>query len=183
MKGIVFTEFLEMVEEQFGLHVVDVIIEEANLPSKGIYTSVGTYEFSELLSLISELQKQVNLPIGDLIHAFGRYLFNGLITTHPEVVEIYSNPISLLSAIEDHIHVHVKKLYPEAELPEFRILEKTDNSLSMVYSSSRGLYRLAQGLIEKSFEHFDMTGDIDYELLNDDGTETKFNIVCHGSHR
>ena len=32
MKGIVFTEFLEMVEDQFGLETVDDIIEAADLP-------------------------------------------------------------------------------------------------------------------------------------------------------
>ena len=43
MKGIVFTEFLEMVEEKYGLEMVDDIIENANLQSHGAYTSVGTY--------------------------------------------------------------------------------------------------------------------------------------------
>ncbi len=31
MKGIVFTEFLELVEHKFGLEVVDEIIEKSNL--------------------------------------------------------------------------------------------------------------------------------------------------------
>ena len=35
MKGIVFTEFLEMVEEKYGYEVVDQIIEESKLPSGG----------------------------------------------------------------------------------------------------------------------------------------------------
>jgi PleD family two-component response regulator len=40
MKGIVFTEFLEMVENRFSEHTVDQLIEQVDLPSKGIYTSV-----------------------------------------------------------------------------------------------------------------------------------------------
>ena len=58
MKGIVFTEFLEMVEETFGLETVDTIIENSNLPSEGIYTSVGTYDFNEMVSLITALHKK-----------------------------------------------------------------------------------------------------------------------------
>ena len=42
MKGIIFTEFLDLVEEKFGLEMVDKIIEQSNLDSGGIYTSVGT---------------------------------------------------------------------------------------------------------------------------------------------
>ncbi len=180
MKGIIFTEFLEMVEEQFGMEIADNIIEHSELQSGGIYTSIGTYDFNEMVALISELHKEVGIPVNDLLYTFGKYLFDGLGTAHPEVIANYSNPIGLLYSIEDHIHVHVKKLYPDAELPTFHILEKSERHLSMIYSSSRGLYALAQGLIEKTFEHFDTTSQVTYELLEKDGTRVKFDIVQDG---
>ncbi len=180
MKGIIFTEFLELVESEFGLEVVDAIIEEADLPSEGIYTSVGTYDFNEMVSLLTKLSEKVATPTGDLLYAFGLFLFSRLGRAHPEVIASYTSPIGLLNSIEDHIHVHVKKLYPDAELPTFNILEKTDHSISMIYSSSRGLYRLAHGLMEKTFEHFHGSADITYELLNPDGTEVKFQIIQNG---
>lgn len=180
MKGIVFTEFLEMVELKFGLEVVDSIIEDSNLPSEGIYTSIGTYDFNEMLSLITNLSKKVKAPVDDLVYAFGLFLFSSLAKAHPEVVANYKSPISLLYSIEDHIHVHVKKLYPEAELPTFKIIEKTDTSISLIYCSSRGLYRLAHGLIEKSFEHFNKTATVTYKVLVEDGTQVKFDVVQDG---
>ncbi|MFK7810904.1 MAG: heme NO-binding domain-containing protein [Maribacter sp.] len=180
MKGIVFTEFLEMVEETFGLETTDTIIENSNLPSEGIYTSVGTYDFNEMVSLITSLSEIVEIPVNDLIYTFGLYLFNSLGSAHPEVIQNYNSPLGLLYSIEDHIHVHVQKLYPEAELPTFKILEKTDTSISMIYSSSRGLYRLAHGLIEKCFEHFNGSATIEYELLKEDGTEVKFDVTQNG---
>ena len=63
MKGIVFTEFLEMVENTFGLETVDYIIYKSDLKSEGAYTSVGTYDFFEMLSLISNLSEKVNIPV------------------------------------------------------------------------------------------------------------------------
>jgi len=177
MKGIVFTEFLEMVETEFGLEVVDSIIEASDLPSEGIYTSIGTYDFNEMLSLITSLSTTVKIPANDLIYAFGLFLFSSLVQAHPEVVSSYTNPISLLYSIEDHIHVHVQKIYPNAELPTFKIIEKTATSISLVYCSHRGLYRLAHGLIEKSFEYFNKTAKVRYKLLKEDGTEVKFDIV------
>ena len=99
---------------------------------------------------------------------------------HPEVIKNYTSPLDLLYSIEDHIHVHVQKLYPDAELPTFKILEKTDTSISMIYCSSRGLYRLAHGLIEKTFEHFNGSAMITYELLKEDGTEVKFDVAQNG---
>lgn len=180
MKGIVFTEFLEMVEEKFGLEVVDSIIEDADLPSSGIYTSIGTYEFNEMVSLITQLSDTVKIDVDTLIYTFGLYLFTSLGKAHPEVIQNYNTPLGLLYSIEDHIHVHVQKIYPEAELPTFKILEKTETSLSMVYSSSRGLYRLAHGLIEKCFEHYNSSAQVTYHLIKEDGTEVQFDIVQNG---
>ena len=76
--------------------------------------------------------------------------------------------------------VQVKKLYPDAELPSFKILERTEQSLTMIYSSSRGLYALAHGLIQKTFEHFKKDVKVAMQLLNEEGTEVKFTIVQQG---
>ena len=62
MKGIVFTEFLELVEDKFGLEMVDKIISEAQLESNGTYTTIGTYSFSEMLQLLQNLHLQNSLP-------------------------------------------------------------------------------------------------------------------------
>ena len=60
MKGIVFTEFLDLVEDKFGLEMVDKIIQSSDLESGGIYTSVGTYKFSEMLQLVEWIYKFEN---------------------------------------------------------------------------------------------------------------------------
>ena len=180
MKGIVFAEFLEMVESNFGLETVDTIIENSDLPSGGAYTAVGTYEFSEMLQLVDQLSSITKISINDLLYTFGLYLFDSLARAHPDVVSSYKDPLSLLYSIEDHIHVQVKKLYPDAELPSFRILERLDHSLTMIYSSSRGLYALAHGLIKKTFDHFQKEVNVEMKLLNEQGTEVKFVVVQQG---
>lgn len=48
MKGIVFTGFLEMVDEVFSPEITECIIESSNLKSGGIYTAVGTYDYTEI---------------------------------------------------------------------------------------------------------------------------------------
>lgn len=180
MKGIVFAEFLEMVEQTFGLETVDTIIEETELPSGGAYTSVGTYDFNEMVQLISALSDKTKVPGGELLFTFGHYLFDILVKVHPEVISAYTNPLGLLYSIEDHIHVQVRKLYPDAELPSFKVLEKSDEKMELVYSSSRGLYPFAHGLMTNTFEHFEKKADIALKLLKEDGTEVQFSITQHG---
>ena len=55
MKGVVFTELLEMVEARFSLGVVDTIITRSAPASGAHYTSVGTYPSEELVALVREL--------------------------------------------------------------------------------------------------------------------------------
>jgi len=177
MKGIVFTEFLELVELKFGLEMVDQIIQKSNLPSSGVYTSIGTYDFSEMLSLLKHLSESTGLSIDDLLLTYAEHFFGVLASSYPDFIAQYKDPITMLSSIENHIHVEVQKIYPEAELPTFDIKEKTDNSLVMIYKSSRAMYSFGLGLMHKTFEHFDATADIQMEKLADDGTEVKFSIT------
>ncbi len=177
MKGIVFTEFLELVEDKFGLEMVDTIIEQSNLPSNGVYTSIGTYDFSEMLSLLKHLSQHSGLSIDDLLLTYAEHFFSVLAGSYPGLIEKYKDPIELLSSIENHIHVEVQKIYPEAELPTFEIIEKSDQKLVMIYKSSRAMYSFGLGLMRKTFEYFDTTASISYEKLAADGTEVKFSIV------
>lgn len=74
MKGIIFTELVEMVEATFSPELMDELMEEAELPSKGIYTSVGTYDHTEILTLVTLLSEKVDMPVVDLVKAFGQHL-------------------------------------------------------------------------------------------------------------
>ncbi|MEP2936108.1 MAG: heme NO-binding domain-containing protein [Gilvibacter sp.] len=180
MKGIVFTEFLELVEETFGLEMSDAIITESDLPSKGVYTAVGTYEFGEMLQLLGKLSEKTNLSIDDLLLVYGEHFFGVVERDYPSFLSMYSDPIELLSSVENHIHVEVKKIYPEAELPTFDVIEKSENHLVMIYTSSRAMYNFGLGLMRKTFAHFGQNGDIKMDMINQDGTKVKFMISRNG---
>lgn len=179
MKGIVFTEFLDLVEQKFGLEMVDTIIGESDLPSNGIYTSIGTYSFSEMLSLLTNLSKRTSLSIDDLFLVYAEHFFGVIRKNYPSFLAQYDDPIEMISSIESHIHVEVRKIYPDAELPVFIVEEKTENSLVLIYKSSRAMYSFGRGLMNKTFEHFNAKATILVEKLKEDGTEVKFSITRH----
>jgi len=89
MKGIVFTEFLELVENKFGLEMVDTIILNSNLKSNGVYTSVGTYSFSEMLQLLSHLSKHTGISKDDLLLTYGEHFFGVLEFTKINILLSY----------------------------------------------------------------------------------------------
>ncbi len=176
MKGIVFTEFLDLVEDKFGLEMVDKIINESQLDSEGVYTSVGTYKFSEMLQLLQHLSSNTNISIDDLLLVYAEHFFAVLAKSYPGLIDSYKDPIEMLASIENHIHIEVRKIYPDAELPTFQVLEKTENSLVMIYKSSRAMHHFGLGLMNKTFEHFNSTATIILEKIKEDGTEVKFII-------
>jgi hypothetical protein len=176
MKGIVFTEFLELVEEKFGLEMVDNIISNSNLESKGAYTSVGTYSFSEMLQLLQHLSENTGLSIDTLLLVYAEHFFGVIEKSYPGLLATYKDPIEMLASIENHIHVEVRKIYPDAELPTFTVIEKTENSLIMDYRSSRAMHHFGLGLMNKTFEHFNSTATIKLKKMKEDGTEVRFLI-------
>ncbi|NNK71669.1 MAG: heme NO-binding domain-containing protein [Flavobacteriaceae bacterium] len=176
MKGIVFTEFLELVEDKFGLEMVDRIINQSTLESGGAYTTVGTYSFSEMLQLVTNLSSNTEIPVDDLLLIYGEHFFSVLESNYRSMLDMYKGPLDLLSSIENHIHVEVRKLYPDAELPSFKVTHKTDDELVMIYSSSRAMHHFGLGLMNKTFEYFDSKAHILLEKIEPDGTEVKFSI-------
>ncbi|AZJ31490.1 MULTISPECIES: heme NO-binding domain-containing protein [Tenacibaculum] len=176
MKGIVFTEFLDLVEEKFGLEMVDKIISQSELESDGIYTSIGTYSFSEMLQLLENLSSNTGVSIDDLLLIYAEHFFSVLKESYSGLLESFNDPIEMLSSIENHIHVEVRKIYPDAELPTFIVESRTDTSLVMIYKSNRAMHHFGLGLMNKTFEHFNSSATIILEKIKEDGTEVKFII-------
>lgn len=174
MKGIVFTEFLEMVEKRFGDELADTIIVENDLASDGVYTAVGTYDFGEMVLLLKSLQKHTGLEISFLLKEYGLYFFEVLKSSYPHFLDRTKSAFEFLASIENHIHVEVKKLYPEAQLPSFDTSLLSPDHLELVYRSERSMADFAEGLIEKSLEHFNEKAEIIRESMTEDGSVVKF---------
>ena len=153
MKGMVFTEFLEMVESKFSADMVDDVIDDSNLPSGGAYTAVGTYDHSELVMMVGALAQRTGLPVAALVHAFGVHMFGRFHALYPSFFSGVTSALDFLEGIETVIHTEVRKLYPDAQLPQFDCTRNVDG-LDMVYSSPRHFGDLAAGLIEGAVAHF-----------------------------
>lgn len=154
MKGIVFSELNDMVDEVFGPDMMDDVLDECDLDSGGAYTSVGTYDHGEMLKLVTVLSEKSGIPVPDLVFKYGQYLFSQFGEFKPEFFKGVTNAFDFLESVDGHIHVEVRKLYHDAELPEF-ITERTDkNTLVMTYRSKRPFADLAAGMIQGCIDHF-----------------------------
>jgi hypothetical protein len=178
MKGVIFTEFLKFVEEQFDILVVDHLITATNPVSNGAYTAVGTYDSGELIAMIVELSTLKKLPASDLVKSFGEHLFGHLVESHASTLGNVSTTEQLLASVEGRIHVDVRKLYPDAELPTISFLQIDEATSELIYASTRPFADLAEGLIASAIKHFQDPISIAREdLPPGNGTSAKFTLT------
>ena len=177
MKGIVFTELIEMVEDDLGIDIADRMIQNSNTERHGAYTAVGTYDHGELIQLVIALSKETQIPVPQLVQAFGKHLFARFVVLYPQFFAHVESAMQFLPLIETYIHVEVRKLYPDAELPSFDC-ETDDNVLRMTYQSARPFADLAEGLVRACVEHFGDAVDVQRQDLGQcDGTQARFTLT------
>lgn len=172
MKGIVFNILADMVIEQMGMETWDDLLEQADLPSGGAYTSGGLYDDSELFTLVGAISAHTGLPAQDLVRAYGKFAFPRLAERSPVPIEPDKMALKdFLLSLNAVIHTEVKKLYPDADLPTFGFEQPDAQTLVMVYDSHRKLCALCEGLIEGASEFFDTEVSITQPQCMHEGAE------------
>jgi len=176
MRGIVFTELLDLVEDKFGYEVVDQVLQKVKPDTSEAYTSVGSYPHRELVAILVELSQVLDQSIESLMELYGHHLFGVFGQRYSSLFIPGIDAFSFLASVEDHIHPEVLKLYPDAELPKFDIQSNDESGLIMVYHSKRQMGNFALGLIKGCLEYFEEHADILMENLNDDASAVRFTI-------
>lgn len=174
MKGVIFTEFLELVEGRFGMSTADRVLTRG-CPFHGGYTSVGSYNHQDLLAMVSVLSEETGVASSDLVRAFGKHLFQAFLNNYPHVFNDVHSTEELMRKVEDTIHVEVRKLSPDAELPQFEFSHGTGGEFEVTYRSRRPFALLAEGLLEAAIHHFEEDVVLDRMDLQDaDGRAARF---------
>ena len=169
MKGVVFTEFLDMVADRFSPDMVEDIIDDAELRSGGAYTAVGTYPHEEMVAMVVALSQRSGVAVPALLKVFGEHLFGRFVQAYPSFFKPGVGAFEFLAGIEDIIHAEVLKLYPDAQLPRFQVEHHDTERLVLIYQSPRHFEDLAEGLIHGCLAHFGEPLVVARSLIDCDG--------------
>jgi hypothetical protein len=154
VKGIIFREFIDMVDKTMSEDMTEKIIAKCDLPSGGAYTTVGNYDHGEIIGLVSELSLETGRSEPELIRVFGRHLFDRFVELHGQDLGFAEDLFNFFESIDNVIHVEVKNLYPDAELPHLECARPDQDTLIVTYESARAMADLAHGLIDGAIKHF-----------------------------
>ena len=177
MRGVVFTELIEFVEEKLGFEIADKMLSDAKLSHGGIFTQGGNYPFEEMVQLLTALSKLTGKHPNELLEIFGEHLFHVLVKIYSKDIKENQNSLDFIDSVEEYVHVEVKKLYPDAELPTFTTKSKSENKLVIIYQSEKRLDAFAFGLIKSCGNYFGDTLNITTKVINESPYQVEFTIT------
>lgn len=167
MKGLVFRTFYEFCEANHGQEVLDEVIEAADLPNRGAYTTVGTYPFAHMEALLGAFLERTGKTQQGTLQEFGVFCFKKWVKIWPAEFD-GKELFDVLSNVDEFHERQVRKLYPDAELPSFRVESRTATELVLGYRSSKPLSDLAAGVIRGAGQHLEHPVSLSQELAQDD---------------
>jgi hypothetical protein len=176
MRGVVFTELIEFVEEALGFDLADRMLENAHLENGGVFSQGGNYPFDELVKIVVSLSKETGKNVDELLHIFGKHFFGRLVKLYGRDIREDSNSLDFIGKVEKMVHVEVRKLYPDADLPTFEVVKQDANFLVMHYYSEKRLESLALGLMEGCAEYFNEKLKIEYHVASEKPHKVEFFI-------
>lgn len=129
-----------------------------------------------IVSLVIQLSRLTRQSASNLVRGFGEHLFRRLFTLYPQFLDCIDNGRDFLRCVDGYVHMEVRKLYPEAELPSFYFHAATGpGEVTLEYRSSRPFADLAEGLVLACIRHFGSTIEMERrDLPGPPGTAANF---------
>ncbi|MBI2168984.1 MAG: heme NO-binding domain-containing protein, partial [Actinobacteria bacterium] len=152
MKGVIFNLLEQVVTDAHGEAAWNALLDDAGLD--GVYAAVGSYPDADLLALVEAGSKRLGVEQVALVRWFGEAALPLLADRYPEFFESHTSLFTFLPTLNDVIHAEVRKLYPEADVPEFGFVATGGEAISMDYRSPRRLCALAEGFVVGAARHF-----------------------------
>ncbi|NSY32519.1 hypothetical protein DS891_02705 [Pseudoalteromonas sp. JC28] len=146
MRGVIFRGLEELVVEAIGMQTWDELLE-AHAPEGRVYVSPTSYPDAELFALAQGVADKLNKPLTDVLAIFGQSLFGFLAEKHKGISSKFTSFEELVLSIDSVIHMEVKKLYDEPNLPSIAAIVKDDKTIVLEYCSNRKLCFCAEGLL------------------------------------
>jgi len=146
-------------KKTFYPKMADDIILASDLPSGGSYSGVGTYDHAEIIQLVSQLSQRTNMPIPDLVRAFGNYLFDDFTVRFSQFINEHVSAFDFLKSVHSYIHIEVRKLHPKADFPLLTYEEPSENVLEIHYRSTKPIGTSRRDSANRDWKTLDLASD------------------------
>jgi hypothetical protein len=166
MKGVIFNLLEEVVCEELGDESWESLLAITNI--SGAYTSLGSYDDSEMLALVNAAAAVTSQQPSEILRWFGNKAIPKLANRYPEFFDGVPTARDFILSVNTIIHPEVRKLYSGAGCPHFHF-STAGNELLVGYQSARKLCDLAHGFIEGVAAYYHSPTVIRHQSCMNDG--------------
>jgi hypothetical protein len=152
VKGIIFNLAEEVVTALHGEDVWDAVLDKAGL--EGAYTSLGSYPDEELTGLVVAASELLGSSPDAVLRLLGEGAMPRLAERFPSFFTGHTSSRTFILTLNDVIHAEVRKLYPDATVPDFEFESPSDSEVVITYLSPRQLCALAEGFVAGAAHHY-----------------------------
>jgi hypothetical protein len=170
VKGVIFNLAEEVISDGFGEQAWDEVLDGAGLD--GAFTSLGNYPDSDLVRLVTASSDLLGLSPAEVVRTLGKGALPLLAERYPMFFTPHTSTRPFLLTLNEIIHAEVRKLYPDADVPEFEFMTDDPEWLAMRYRSHRKLCALAEGFVMGAAAHFGEVAEIEHPECMHDGSES-----------
>ncbi|MEZ4416326.1 MAG: heme NO-binding domain-containing protein [Gemmatimonadota bacterium] len=160
MKGVIFNLLEAFVCERWGEEAYESLLDRTTLVTGDPFVGPGTYPDADLTALVKSAAELLDLPVPEVLRAFGEFCFPKLAGRVPDLVDDHPDLISFLESVDTVLHVEVTKLIPQAVTPSFLVEPTGPGQARLQYTSERKLCAFMEGLLVGAARHFEC--EIDY---------------------
>lgn len=169
MHGIIFKSLKDFVVDRHDHDTWDEVRATADVPGK-VYLPIDTYDDDELTRLVTATSRRTDVPVPDLLEAFGRYATAQLLETYGNVVGEQGSALGLIANTEEQIHTVLRARDPNLEPPTLTC-RRAGDAVRVEYRSDRGLCPVAKGIARGVGDHYDEPLVVTEEACMHDGAE------------
>jgi hypothetical protein len=101
-----------------------------------------------LLALVSAASRNLNLPAGAVLEAFGEFIAPELISLYGKLIDPEWKTLDLIENTEKLVHTAVRVGNPGVRRPILQCRRGTPDELQIVYSSDRRLCSVVRGIVK-----------------------------------
>ncbi len=154
------------------------VCQAARWPDEG-FVAMQTYDDAVTYGLVQAVSHELGLPAQQVLKAFGEYWI--LYTAeegYGDMLAMCGDDLRSFLHGMNHMHARIEVTMPSIRPPHFRVEEKSDTELDLVYESHRdGLAPMVEGLIVGLAKRFNQTIDIQQTGWRSDGVpQDRFHI-------
>ncbi len=161
MIGVVFVQFVRMMETRYGLETTEKVFDVADLESGGAYTSYGDYSVKEFFTLAHTLAAIVKKDPNDIFFEYGESIQMHVMTEMPTYFDENDSALEFFKKLGKENIGKSGALPPDLELPRPEVHIVDDDNIEVIYYPREVYPPVACGVVHAIMRHYDIDAELD----------------------